>query len=279
VTAPLLDRHRDIELDPAPGSRPSASRPARQPPCEIQLADVGQRIAVLEARQADSHQRTDAVEVGLVARPIETDRRLRFGPGTIEEQRVAVREHVEEALQGGVAVVLRALASVFCEVQRQSPVRAEQPEGALRIWRAPAKRCTLWIVADAEVQLGGLCRAPVRRRVEAPRRAAVRMGLAMRRLMKSKPCGASSTSAGLVPLLPPVGRGAFDSYVSHRPGARLGRQRISSRIGERSRLDVAVHRDMAREKPVQYGGPNITALPPSWPSSSTVSSMRRPRET
>ncbi len=94
---------------------------------------VRYRVAPEQRALPVAGQRSDPAAERIVVGTIEAHRRLRLGPGTVQQRQQAVVEHVQEAHQRAIrGHAPRTLARVLGHVQRQRAVGAEQAEEALR---------------------------------------------------------------------------------------------------------------------------------------------------
>jgi hypothetical protein len=106
---------------------------------------------------ARAHPARKAVVLGAVV----LHARLRLRPRAVEQRQQPVVEHVEKALQRGIAALAQALAHVLGQVQRHRPLRPEQAEEV----HAQPRHATL----AAEAGQGGRGKAQLRLLPQAQR--------------------------------------------------------------------------------------------------------------
>ena len=129
VADEFLDRDRHVEEVLQDRLQPfGVARLQPEAAGEMQLRHVGHGIAVAQRIHAQADQGSDVGGKAVGLRPVEADRGLRAGPGPVEQAEHAMVEGIGEADEGRVAVVSQPVARILGHVQRQRPVRPEQPQ-------------------------------------------------------------------------------------------------------------------------------------------------------
>ena len=104
-----------------------------------QLRDIRNRVAVAKRRRRDADERADIHREVVVLRTIAIDVRLRLRPGPVEQRKKAMVEDIEESAERRVAGIAQPFPRVLGDVQRQRPVRTEQPEQSHLQPRRPSR--------------------------------------------------------------------------------------------------------------------------------------------
>src|SRR5450755_4635658 len=137
VSLELRHLHRHPELQTQPRLEPvGIANRAGKSASEEELGEIAQRVSLERRSLDDANQRAHVPDDRRIGRPVEADHRLGAGPGAVEEEPEAMQKRVEEADEGRIVVVEKALPGVLGQMDRQGAVRAEEAEDALNEpWR------------------------------------------------------------------------------------------------------------------------------------------------